>query len=147
ECRDHIVRRGLGNLDEREAVGDLDRADVLAGQVRLAGDDTDEILRLDAGGTAGPHEQPRRTSRGRASAPLAAFSGLATAGAVIRPGQVDVGQFFFVALCSAGVAGQLHRGQCHLVNAEFVAERLDYGPVSVKVVFEHDLPEGIPGQL
>src|SRR5690242_2491787 len=53
---DHVVCRSLGDLNEREAIGDLDRADLPAGQVRLAGDDADEILRPDPGRTAGPHE-------------------------------------------------------------------------------------------
>src|SRR6266700_7178371 len=65
ERRYHVVRRGLGDLDERKAVGDLDCADVLAGKIRLAGDDTDEILRLDSEGAAGPDEQPGRTRCGR----------------------------------------------------------------------------------
>ncbi len=104
ERRDHVVRGRLGDLDEREAVGDLDRADVLAGQVRLAGDDTDEILRPDSGGTAGPHEQPRGARGARPAAALVGAVVLAPRAAVVRRGQVDLGQLFFVAGRSAGVA-------------------------------------------
>ena len=70
ERRDHVVCCSLGHLNEREAIGDLDRADLFAGQVRLAGDDADEILRPDSGRTASPHEKPRRAPSRRASAPL-----------------------------------------------------------------------------
>src|SRR5690349_831103 len=93
ERRDHVVRGGLGNLDEREAIGDLDRADLPAGQARLAGDDADEILRPDSGRTAGPHEQPRRALGRRASTPLVAGRGLATPAAVVRRRQIDLWQF------------------------------------------------------
>ena len=39
----------VGHLDQREAVGDLDRADVAAAEPRLAGDRADQVLRADAG--------------------------------------------------------------------------------------------------
>src|ERR1035441_3128989 len=56
---DHVVCCSLVDLNERGAIGGLDRADLPARQVRLPGDDADEILRPDSGRTASPHEQPR----------------------------------------------------------------------------------------
>ena len=124
ERRDHVVCCSLGDLDEREAIGDLDRADLPAGQVRLAGDDADEILRPDSRRTASPHKQPRRGPGRRASAPLVAARGLATPAAVVRRRQIDLWQFLFVARRSARIGCQLDRRQCHLIDAELFAERL-----------------------
>src|SRR6201986_176444 len=85
ERRDHVVGSRLGNLDEGEALGDLDRADVPAGEVRLAGDHADKVLRPDSSGTAGPHEQTGRTpGRGTATA-LIASAPLPTIAALVRP--------------------------------------------------------------
>src|SRR5579863_8603831 len=91
ERRDHVVGGRLGNLDEREAVGDLDRADVPAGQVRFAGDSPDEILRPDSSRTAGPHEQARCVPGGRTSTPLVTADGLAPPAAVVQRGRVNLG--------------------------------------------------------
>jgi long-chain acyl-CoA synthetase len=55
---DDLVRGGLGHLDEREALGDLDAADLPPGQARLAGDRADEVLRRTPGGPAEADEQP-----------------------------------------------------------------------------------------
>src|SRR5688572_9124644 len=56
---DDLVGGGLGHLDKRKAVGDLDRPDLAATDARLVGDRPDEILRADPGSTAGAHEQTR----------------------------------------------------------------------------------------
>jgi hypothetical protein len=46
---DDFVRCALGDLDEREAVGDLDRTDIAAADAGFVGDRADEVLRTDAG--------------------------------------------------------------------------------------------------
>ena len=45
---DHRVGRRLRHLDQREAVGDLDRADLPSVQAGLVRDRADEVLRADA---------------------------------------------------------------------------------------------------
>src|SRR4051794_11464813 len=50
---DDVVGEVFGDLDEGEAVGDVDVADLAAGEAGLAGDGADEVLGADAGGAAG----------------------------------------------------------------------------------------------
>ena len=47
----------LGNLDQRESVGDVDVADLAAGEAGLAGDGADEVLGADARGSARADEE------------------------------------------------------------------------------------------
>ena len=46
---DHVVDSCLGHPDDRVVLGDLDRADLAAGEVALVGDHPDEIAGSDAG--------------------------------------------------------------------------------------------------
>ena len=55
---DHGVGGRRRDLDRREAVGDVDRPDVLAGQVRLVGDGADEVAGADAVVATEVDEQP-----------------------------------------------------------------------------------------
>src|SRR5664279_2998750 len=50
---------GLGNLHERKALGDLDRADVLGADLGLVADGAHEVSRAHARGAAGTDEDPR----------------------------------------------------------------------------------------
>ena len=47
--RDHVVDPRLGYPDDRELLGDLDRADLATAEVALVGDQTDKVARSDAG--------------------------------------------------------------------------------------------------
>src|SRR3954469_2268708 len=60
-----LVGRGLGHLDQREPLVDLDGPDVAALQPGLAGDRADEVPRPDPGVPADADEQPSgRTTPG-----------------------------------------------------------------------------------
>src|SRR5829696_4029064 len=54
---DHLVSGGFGHLDQREPVGDLNRADVATSEPRFASNGTDQILGSHPGGAPGPNEQ------------------------------------------------------------------------------------------
>src|SRR3954452_1505297 len=87
QALDDRVRARLGHLDEREAVRDLDRADVGPGELGLAGDRADDVLRADPGAAAHADEQPRHPLRGAARLAL-----LGAAGALALVGtQRDIG--------------------------------------------------------
>src|SRR5205814_4191063 len=101
-------------LDERESIGDLDRPDVPAGEVRLAGDSADKILWPDSGGTSGPHEQARRAHSCRTTTPLVAPGGLAAAAVAVRRAQFDIRELFFLAGGPARLMRQLDRSERHL---------------------------------
>src|SRR5204863_325817 len=53
---DHVIDLIVGDLDEREAVGDLDPADLARGDAGLVDDRADEVLRPDPPDAAGAHE-------------------------------------------------------------------------------------------
>src|SRR3954451_11140604 len=57
---DDVIGLSLGDLDEREALGDLDAADPIAGKAGLVRDRADEVARPDAGPAPGSDEQARR---------------------------------------------------------------------------------------
>src|SRR5690606_7663472 len=52
----HLVRGGLGDLHEREPVGDLDRPDLAAADPGLPGDGPDQVTRADPDAAARAHE-------------------------------------------------------------------------------------------
>src|SRR4051794_33170496 len=54
----HALRRRLGDLHEREPVGDLDGADLAAGDPGLAGDGADQVLGPDPGVHPGADIEP-----------------------------------------------------------------------------------------
>src|SRR6185369_9650738 len=132
---DDLVDRAVRDLDQGEAVGDLDRAHVAAGQARLAGDRADQVLRPDARRAARAHEQPGHAAGRRApaaaglAAPTAAV-GVAdadppvgvraiVAGRLARLAQGDVGDLLVVVLPDGRrLVGELDRGQRDLHRVE-----------------------------
>src|SRR5690606_29792127 len=61
--RHHVARAVLGHLGEREAVGDHDGADLLAGDPGLAGDGADHVLRPQPHRASGADEDARHAAR------------------------------------------------------------------------------------
>ena len=118
---DDALGGGLGHLDQRELLVDLDAADVAAAELGLARDRADEVAGPDAGVAAGADEQPRHGAAGRAAAPAQALAvrraarrpaGPAALGPVRAVGpEADLRDLLVVVRRAAGLVRQLHRGQ------------------------------------
>src|SRR4051794_1154655 len=151
---DHLGHRVVRHLHQGEPVGDLDGADVTAGEPRLTGDRTHEVLRTHPAGPAETHEQPRPARGGSPSARSAVALAPASAGLAVRPrlpvlarGRRLGGLVLLVDRAAGGLVRQLDRGERDLHDVEVVGERLDDDPELVELVLQQALVQGCAGEL
>src|SRR5215217_9269943 len=144
---DHLVGGGFGHLDQREPVGDLNRADVAATEPRLASNGPDQILGSHPGGASGPNEQARAPIGWRAApSPVASSDRTPPVWLAVWP-HCSLWDLVRVSGGSGGLVGPLDRGQRHLQHIELLGEWLHRAPEPLQVVLQQAFPQRRPGQL
>ena len=145
---DDLVGGRLGDLDQREPVGDLDRPDVPAGEVGLAGDRPDQIVGPEPGQAAGADEQAGRSLpggaagvpgpvRGRCDGAVASWSDRAGASG-ISSSSAEGPPASWASLTAASATSR---------RSNSSARGLHRRAEALEVAVEEDLPQRRPGEV